>query len=523
MKLHPLSILYQILVGRGWRVMKFILSILLIAPFLFAPDRQNGSITGLLIAAAIIVAIYVSYVTWEILYYQLFQYEIQDEHIHISSGVFFRREREIPLHRIQNVDVNRGFLQRLLGLSELRLESAGGDETEVVLECVSEHRGIELRDQLRRIRSNQEQSDQIDREQDVNEETPSLKYQLSSESYFLLCVLSLNRAVLSWFIFTIPVLLMIGVQRLPEVIPGEGVILLFMTTFFALVAVLSAWAIAAATTFAKYYGFELLKFGDSLRFQRGLIARRSGSIPLDKIQKLIIRENLFMRLFGFASLEVETAGYGPGESTNREAVLPLARREDVLKIARRIESFPKLSFHRPPKRTRYRYAWRYAGAMILLTLLSFVAFEYSNIRSHWSVIVQNLWLLPLSLLPGSLISAYLTWYHIGYQVLDDHCAVRYGFWNRTTMLVPYYRVQTTISSQSIFQKFWDLRTLTVDTAGSYGLVRENATAYDLDDHLAKELEQEIRTRFRSSLARYRKDRLQSKAQEQTDPKTPGQT
>jgi putative membrane protein len=516
MKLHPLSILYQILAGRGWKVMNFILSILLIAPFLFAPGRENGSITGLLIGAGIIVGIYVSYVTWEVLYYQFFRYDIRDEHIHISSGVFFRREREIPLHRIQNVDVNRGFIQRLLGLSELRLESAGGNETEVVLECVSRQRGEELRDQLRRIRSNQERTVEEDIDQDVTDETPSLEFKLSGESYFLLCVLSLNRGVLSWFVFTIPVLMVIALQQLPGAFPGGGIILFLMATFFALIALLSAWGIAAVTTFARYYDFTLLKFDDALRFQRGLIARRSGSIPLDKIQKLIIRENVFMRMFGFASLEVETAGYGPGESTAREAVIPLARRDYVLKLARRIESFPELQFQRPPKRTQYRYAWRYACMVVLLTIACFASFELTGIRSHPSVIVQNLWLLPMTLLPGSPLGAYFTWYHIGYQVMNDHCVMRYGFWNRTTMLVPFYRVQTTISSQSIFQKFWDLRTLTVDTAGSYGLVRENATAFDIDANAARALERDIRSRFRISLAKHRKKSLEQKTRERSD-------
>ncbi len=517
MRLHPFSVLYQLLAGRGWNVMNFILSILLIAPFLVTPGSENGSYRRLLFAIAGIIFIYVMYVIWEVLYYYFFQYDLTDNHIQIRSGVFFRTEREIPLHRIQNVDINRGILQRLLGLSELRIETAGGTDTELVLQCVSDERGIRLREQLRRHRRTGSEEPQSQEEKSGGAR-PSFRYRLSGESYVLLCLFSLNRGVFSWFLFSIPVVLIFGLQLMPGVfLGGQFVLLLFVLLFF-LFSTFAGWSAAALMTFSKYYDFSLSILGNSLQFERGLLNRRSGSIPLGKIQKLIIQENLFMRWFGFCSLEVITAGYGPGESSNREAVIPLARKPEALRVARRITSFPPLQLDHAPVRTRYRYAFQHTFLILITTAAMFLVFLVTGLNTHPIAPVRFLWLLPLSLLPGAPLTAYLKWYHLGVQLMEEYCVFRRGFWNRSTTIVPYYRVQTTISSQSIVQKYWNLRSLVVDTAGSYGLIRQDANATDFDENTISDMESTVRSRFRRSLAEHRKQQLTNRkpSRENTD-------
>jgi len=145
--------------------------------------------------------------------------------------------------------------------------------------------------------------------------------------------------------------------------------------------------------------------------------------------------------------------------------------------------------------------------VLLSTAALFVVFIGTGLITHPIPIVRFLWLLPVSLLPGTPISAYLKWYHLGVQLMEEYCVFRRGFWNRSTTIVPYYRVQTTISSQSLIQKYWNLRSLVVDTAGSYGLVRQDATAPDFDEKTINEIASSVRFRFRRSLAEHRKQQL----------------
>ncbi|MFC7136998.1 PH domain-containing protein [Halobaculum litoreum] len=79
-----------------------------------------------------------------------FEYEVLPERLVVRSGVLSRQEREIPLRRIQNVDVRRSVLQRALGLATVSVETAGGGSTEATLDAVSADEADRLREDLGR-------------------------------------------------------------------------------------------------------------------------------------------------------------------------------------------------------------------------------------------------------------------------------------------------------------------------------------------------------------------------------------
>lgn len=68
--------------------------------------------------------------------YFRFEYELTGDTFDISSGVFARQHREIPVHRVQNIDIGRSLFQRLVGLAVVSVETAGGGESEARLKFV---------------------------------------------------------------------------------------------------------------------------------------------------------------------------------------------------------------------------------------------------------------------------------------------------------------------------------------------------------------------------------------------------
>ncbi len=62
---------------------------------------------------------------WAKLTYHFYRYELTDAGFRKELGVIYKKYVTIPYDRIQNVNINRGIIDRLLGLSSLQIFTAG--------------------------------------------------------------------------------------------------------------------------------------------------------------------------------------------------------------------------------------------------------------------------------------------------------------------------------------------------------------------------------------------------------------
>jgi putative membrane protein len=247
----------------------------------------------------------------------------------------------------------------------------------------------------------------------------------------------------------------------------------------------------------NYYDFRLTRVGDELQYERGLLRRYDGSIPIDKVQTLTVTDDPLKRAAGYASLRIETAGYAPGSGeTGSEVAVPLATRERVFSLANRIEAFGSPAFERPPRRVRRRYALRY-----LLGLGAVAGLLYGADRLPAAApSLPWPWYAPLALAVLAPVAAHLKWRHRGYWLGETHFVTRNGFLRRRITVVPYYRVQTVIDSRTVFQRRWRVGTVTADTAGSLSLVGHDAAAVDVDETTADAVRDALSDRLRTALA-----------------------
>jgi uncharacterized membrane protein YdbT with pleckstrin-like domain len=79
---------------------------------------------GLWIAAILALLIAFLFI-WAKLTYHFYKYELREDGFRKEMGVIYKKYVTIPYDRIQNVDIYRGILARLLGLSDLNIQTAG--------------------------------------------------------------------------------------------------------------------------------------------------------------------------------------------------------------------------------------------------------------------------------------------------------------------------------------------------------------------------------------------------------------
>jgi putative membrane protein len=479
-KLHPLSLAFRAL-PRGVQLGSFGFFIVTIGSSM-VPVPGGFALTvaatlgGFLVGAG-----------YEALYYRRFAYELTADTLDIGSGVFSRRDREIPLRRIQNVDIERGIVQRALSIAAVGIETAGGGETEADLRYVGYEEAKRLQRDIRR----RKRGEGTEPDFDEREEQAELLFELTPRNLVVLGLVAPDlRALLPVLFFAVPAF---GIS-IPDLLAESGAF--GVGPRGAALAVVS-WAGSAAVTAARYYDFRLARFDDELRYERGLLSRYSGSIPLGKIQQIDIQENALMRRLGYGSLAVETAGYTPGEgpSGGSEAAIPLAERERVLAFARSIDGFDfgDPDFSRPPRRARRRYGVRYALALGVITGVLYAA------NTVLGMSLLRFWYVPLVALLTVPFAAHYKWRNRGYATGGEHVLTRNGFWRRTIAVVPAYRVQTVIQTATPFQRWRSLATVAIDTAGSLSVTDRGARAVDFDAGEATDLRETVRRRLDESL------------------------
>ena len=448
---------------------------------------QGGTsgITGLLVLLLLMVVVYSLY---ETAYVRAYEYRLDGDTIDIKSGVLSKREREIPFERIQNVDIAQNAIQRALGIAEVRLETAGGGDSEARLRYVSRPEATRLQELV----SRRKRGATTERSPDA---TDDILFELSDTELGILGITSANVRLLG----LLSALVVFASPVAAETVSLRLELLLLLGPALAIAVLVGLWAVSGVQAVLRYYGFRLLRHDEELRYERGLLQRYNGTIPLSKIQTLMIRENVLARSLGYGSLAIETAGYAPGQDDEVESAVPIAKRERVFELARTIEDIGDPEFERPPKQARRRYIGRYTIVVGLITGI------FGAIHLLSSSGVLPMWYLAAALWVFVPPAAHLKWTNLGYYFGDRYVITHSGFWSRRTTIVPYYRIQTVTNAQTVFQRRHGLATLVVDTATSGGFWGGDAVALDVDAELAEELREEVQDRFQASIAARKRD------------------
>ena len=129
--LHPLSLVAN-LAPRTWRTLRGTWPLL--AAFAIGGRRDS-------VAILFIAALFFGMAVWStVLHFLTLRYRVVHGRLEMRSGLLNRQNRALDPSRIQNTELVRNPLHKLLGLVELRVETASGREVEGLLSALSERK-----------------------------------------------------------------------------------------------------------------------------------------------------------------------------------------------------------------------------------------------------------------------------------------------------------------------------------------------------------------------------------------------
>ncbi|MCX6148020.1 MAG: PH domain-containing protein [Candidatus Kapabacteria bacterium] len=437
-----------------------------------------------------------------ILKYYYFTFSINDKEIIIKSGVFARNQRNIPFEKIQNVFSEQNFLARILGITKLSIETAGDLTTEGLLEFVSlknakiiletiKHFQTEAQTQIKLV-------DDLDApiseevEPKLTDSNEKLIYSLDIKNLFIYGMLNFRPALLIlafWFLSYISQFFQseldiysdnVKVLYNTYITQHSYIELGLLVSFGLFIAFLLSWIFDILLTVNSYYNFKLTKQNNKLYVSRGLINKSQGTIPINKLQMLVITTNFFREKLNYFGLNLETAGFGGKMMKNPEVAVPFAKFDVIYKLASSIYSFEfPTEFKKVSKKSIRRSIIRY---LILLIPIGFASFYFFN---------MFLWVILF--IPIVSYLAILQWQFRGYVVSENKVFIKQGFWNQKITIIPLEKIQTISVYSSIFQRLIGLSSINIDTAAT--TYTNDASIIDIESEESLQIFMELSKSF----------------------------
>jgi putative membrane protein len=451
-RLHPaaplanlLPMMLRLLRGMG----------LALVPLLIVSSRR-GEGSGLLISMALF---FTFSLVVSLLRTLSTRYRLAGGRLEIVHGFVFRRARTIDVAHVQNTEVAQPFTHRLLGLVQVKIETASGLQSEGELSALSPEKARELIAALQTARGPgapaAEAAPAAEELLAQNGPRELVRYGATATG------LGVGAVVVGLLLEEVEVLrvLLRALEQRWEAWAGSGLLWVGVagSVVAALVLLFGGNGVVAAV---RFHGFRLTRVGERFQATFGLLTRRQVGLRLNRIQLVTVDEPLPRRWLRFGSVEVETAGLRTGEGgvEQAEVVVPVVATERMSELVRHLVpelpgELAALKLNPPHPRALYRSRVRNGISSSLLALL------LTGFFWPWGLLG---WLL----LPLGLLDAWLDHRHQGWLLTGELIIVRTGFWRRRTSVLRRSRLQCSRAVQGPLERRHGLGHLRVEVASS---------------------------------------------------------
>jgi putative membrane protein len=428
---------------------------------------------------------------WSALEWLRRTYTLEGGALRLEEGVLSRQLRAVPFDRIQQVDLVRKPLHRLLGVATLRVETAGGGSAaEVDLHVVTLAEAQALRSTLLRAKARAaagsgaagtEAPAGTDAAAEAEEAAEAEVAAPPGERVLLR--LRVGEVVLAGITGSRAAAALVVLGPLSQVtdwVPGLDDWLLARfdpesvtpTTpaAFLVVAVLAVvvWlGLAALSSVVTDHGFTLARVGDDLVVRRGLLERREAVLPLTRLQVVRVEESLLRRVLSLASVRLQSAGRtGRGDETASRLAIPVLQRTEVNRVLGELlpGASPIPPLRAPPPAARRRAVVRSLLRTTLAAAVVAVGVWLLAAGNGFGMAPTSAFLL-VPLLALAVLFGLAAYRGLGHAAGRAFLYARSGVAIRVITVVPVAKAQSGSVRSSLFQRRAGLATLHVDIAG----------------------------------------------------------
>ena len=407
----------------------------------------------LLITLGILLVIFII----AILKYLNFKFHLSKDDFHLSTGIINKDNIIIPKSKIQNVYIKQNFLQQLINVVSLNIETAGDNKSEIEISALDKPIALRLKKEL--FNKENLEKGQIDAVAYKN-----IFFKVSPKRLLLEGV-SQNHfksfSIIASFIFGLYYEFKDYVKdfRIRERI--EGVIDLDNESLFSIIVInlvivviglLFSLTFSVIKTFVVNFNLEVVENQKTIEINKGLLSKVSLSLTPSRIQNLVIKTNRIKQYFGLHTLSVKQAMVNVKQRKNF-AIIALEKTQVNHLVHKLLKNYTsKADVHKPRQ---------YYKRILALNMLIFAVIINAP---AFFIFGKSIWWINLIMILIAIFYVYFGYKKAYYKINDEFVTIGSGVIDTITDILEIHKIQSVGLKQTIFQKQRQIASVVIFTA-----------------------------------------------------------
>ncbi len=445
----------------GFRAFKFFKSFFIIfVAFGLSLIRKN-SIVNLSppIIILILFVIFISILIFSILKYLNFKFHVTHDDFLLSSGIFNKDNIVIPKSKIQNVNITQNFLQQLINVVSVKIETAGDDSSEIEINALDRENARRLKEELfvKKPTLRQENEDEIEIKDDVFFKASIKRLLLEgiSQNHFKSFLIILSTIFGLYYEvkdYVKDLKLEENLQNNINVADTNLTGLLFLYIASILVFLLISITFSVVKTLIVNFNLEVIEHHKNIEINKGLFNKMSLTLTPSRIQNLVVKSNRLKEYLGLYRLSVKQAMVNKKQQKNF-GIVALDKQQLNYLVRKLFNNYSQPSTYQKPESYFKRVLWFQLGVVLLVLNLP-LFFVFGNL--FW---IAN---IPLVLLIA--VYVHFKYEKSRYAISDGHITIGSGFIDTLVNILEIHKIQSVQFKQSFFQKRRDIASVVISTA-----------------------------------------------------------
>ena len=420
---------------------------------------------GILVAMAILAIIsYLRFIN--------FTFYIDDatNEFTIQEGILNKTKTTIGLDKIQQININQSFIQKLVGVYEVAFDTAGSSKSEGTIKAISHQLAIALKAKLL-INQNIILTKRDEKEAgfvekiDVNSAQPIIRIGILSlvkigitsnyaKSFSLLMVLAVTVFDNIRQFTKNGLMNEINIESaVSQNFSGAAI------SIFVIIAFMTIIIVNLVATILKYFDLSVQKQDGSLLLSHGLLNSKSAIIKPEKVQIVYTNQNFIQKKLNVSQIEIKQAAAAQIQKGSVSKIaIPGCSVDEKNKIFELLyDNIPKKGQLLLPNIRKLIVAMFLYVLLPLVLYFSLTYFIAPQLASYKSYVIAFMVFMP--------ILQYIKFRNYQLYINDSYIIKQSGLWDITTEILMPQKIQAIKSSQLFWHKRLDIGSIIIYTAG----------------------------------------------------------